>query len=76
MSLKVESPVTWNNEEYSGYEIVGVEWFFYPKVLNVLTEYFWTQNGKNVRRLIRHPFHVDNDVNVDELIETVHNYHK
>lgn len=73
MSLKVEKPVMWGNEEFSGYEIIGVEWFFKRNEFFVLTEYFW--KNKNIRRLIKHKFDVTKEVNVDELIEKVHSLH-
>ena len=73
MSLRVEKKVMWGNEEFSGYEIAGVEWFFKRNEFFVITEYFW--KNKNIRRVIRHKFDVGQDIDINELIEKVHNLH-
>jgi hypothetical protein len=76
MDLKVERNITWNNEEFTGYEIIGSEWIFKTNTLYILTEYHLKKHGKNIKRLVRHPFKVGVDIVVDELIKQVHNYHK
>jgi hypothetical protein len=76
MGLKVDRPIIWNDQEFSGYEIVGVEWIFKTDKMYILTEYYFRRYGKNIRRLIKHEFSVGTDVNVDHLINQVHNYHK
>jgi hypothetical protein len=76
MSLRVEKPVKWNNQDFAGYEIVGIEWAFRGDIFYVLTEYFWKSSSKNIRRLVKHQFEVGNDVNVDEMINEVHKMHE
>jgi hypothetical protein len=75
MSLRVEKNVEWNNQEFTGYEIVGVEWIFRSDSFNVLTEYFFNRHNKNIRKLVKHEFKVGNDVNVDDVIKQVHKLH-
>jgi hypothetical protein len=53
-----------------------VEWIFKTDKMYILTEYYFRRYGKNIRRLIKHEFSVGTDVNVDHLINQVHNYHK
>lgn len=74
MSLRVEKKVIWGDQEFAGYEIIGVEWMFRRDEFFVITEYFW--KNKNIRRLIKHKFQAGNDVNVDELIDKVHKLHE
>lgn len=73
MNLRVEKKVMWGNEEFSGYEIIGVEWLFRNNKFSVITDYFW--KNKNIRRVIRHDFQVGNEVNINELIDKVHKLH-
>jgi hypothetical protein len=70
MGLKVKKDVMWGNQQFNGYEIIGIEWLFRNDTIYVLTEYFYT--NQNVRRLVKHPFPGGTDVNVDKLIEQVH----
>jgi hypothetical protein len=76
MSLKVEKQITWNGQQFSGYEIVGIEWIFRGDIFYVLTEYFWNAKTQNIRKVIKHEFKVSNDVNVDEMINKVHKLHE
>lgn len=75
MGLRVEKNVEWNGQEFTGYEIVGVEWIFRSDTFNVLTEYFFNRHNKNIRKLVKHEFKVGNDVNVDDVIKQVHKLH-
>jgi hypothetical protein len=75
MSRKVIKPVMWNDQEYTGYEIVGVEWIFNSDTFNVMTEYFYNRHNKNIRKLVKHNFDVGNDVDVDGVINMVHKLH-
>jgi hypothetical protein len=73
MGTKVKKDVMWGNQQFNGYEIIGIEWLFRNDTIYVLTEYFY--NNQNIRRLVKHPFGGGNDVNVDELIQKVHKLH-
>jgi hypothetical protein len=73
--LKIEKKISVGNQEFDGYEITGVEWIFKSDTLYVLTEYIYNKRNKNVKRLVKYPFIVGNDINIDELIDQVHKYH-
>lgn len=75
MSRKVVKPVIWDGQEYTGYEIVGVEWIFDSDTFNVMTEYFYNRHNRNIRKLVKHNFKVGNDVDVDGVINMVHKLH-
>ena len=62
------------NDEFQGYEIVGIEWIFRSDSFSVLTEYF--RRNPKLRRLVKHSFPVGNDVDVDKMINLVHNLHQ
>ncbi len=69
-------PVVWNNQEFVGYEIIGIEWLFRGDYFYVLTDYFFKSATQNTRRLVKHQFEVGNEVNVDEMINLVHKIHE
>jgi ABC-type sulfate transport system substrate-binding protein len=75
MGLSVNKHIEYNGQEYTGYEIVGVEWIFTSDTFNVMTEYFYKAHNKNIRKLVKHNFKVGNDVDVDGVINMVHKLH-
>lgn len=75
MGLSVNKHIEYNGQVFHGYEIVGVEWFFKTDSMYILTEYFFSKENKNIRKLIKHKFSVGSDVNVDDLILKVHQLH-
>jgi hypothetical protein len=73
MSLKVKKSIILNDQQFDGYEIVGLEWTFRDNKISILTEYFYL--NRNVRRLIKHQFKATQDVDVNQLIDKVHELH-
>ena len=74
MGLVIEKQVELEGESYSGYRIVSVEWEletnrFFVKVL-------YHKDKFKHHKLVSHKFVVENDIDVNEMIEKVHNIHR
>ena len=71
--LKVTKPVTWENTEYTGYEIYSVEWVLGKDDFYVVVVYLNTKHKFN--KIVKHKFKVGNNVDIDKMINQVHKMH-
>lgn len=71
--LRVQKPVSWENVEYSGYEVYSIEWILGKDEFYVCVVYF--SGKKKYHKLVKHRFQVGNNVDIDEMIKMVHKLH-
>lgn len=71
--LKVTKPITWDNVEYTGYEVYGIEWVLAKDEFYVVVVYL--NNKRRFNKVVKHKFDVGNNVDIDNMINKVHSLH-
>ena len=71
--LRVEKPVVWDNIEYTGYEIYSVEWVLGKNQFFCVVVYL--SKSKKYSKVVKHKFDVTDDVDINDIINKVHQLH-
>ncbi len=72
--LEVKKKVLVDDVEYEGYQILSVEWDLQNDLFGVKVIY--TDEDTKTKKLKTHYFRVGNDVDINKIIEQVHQLHE
>lgn len=70
--LRIDKKVMWGNQSYDGYQVSTIEWDLVKDKVFMGVVYFQGKKWKYIKHEMDH----DQNINVNEMINHIHNLHK